>query len=393
MWVIIFLCVKSCRSFNYIHFQIKIHFSSLLVFHYFGDATLNHIKHIELPKKSYAAKRTRNTSLAAQKRTVAKDTENPSLLPALQNNLSQQNPEDTSGVSFANNRVKRPRIMSLYERRYQTEDGRGVVSNGYLSSSRNSSAASSAVHSDDNTDINNQYYIATSSATAAASAQSNGSTSNYAPAMATLCNIGNTCYLNSVVYTLRFAPQFVHNLHHLIVDLSNVQQNIVKHRAKSSSLGRNMNIAQMENARSWSSKDLASLENYSASTGANSCNSVGNSAPLETQKSCQQLLTEKLHELYQNLNRNEASESAEPFHADTLLHAIQEVSSIFEGNQQQDAHEFLMCVLNSVRETCQTLIKAIADCPDIILNGYVSTLCIFGTNFIRFFLTLLQWHI
>lgn len=35
-------------------------------------------------------------------------------------------------------------------------------------------------------------------------------------AIATLCNIGNSCYLNSIIYTLRFAPQFLHKLHHLV---------------------------------------------------------------------------------------------------------------------------------------------------------------------------------
>ena len=40
--------------------------------------------------------------------------------------------------------------------------------------------------------------------------------------IATLCNLGNTCFLNSVLYTLRFTPSFMHNLHHLAIDLSSL---------------------------------------------------------------------------------------------------------------------------------------------------------------------------
>lgn len=281
---------------------------------------------------------------------------------------------------------KRTRVtMSLYERRYQTADsetrtGAGVVTNGYLSTTRTSSASSSVAHSDaDNTqDITQQFYMPVASASNSGLAGStnnsasavvvttqlgNGNTLNHAPSMATLCNIGNTCYLNSVVYTLRFAPQFLHNLHHLIVDLSSIQQCIARQRAtKSSSLGRGISGVQLENTRSFSSKDLAALEQNALMSASGCGGGIG-------QKSSHQMLTERLHELYQCLHRNEVAESTEPFHADTLLHAVQDVNAIFEGNQQQDAHEFLMCLLNSIRETCQLLIKAIGEYPDLIMNG------------------------
>lgn len=37
--------------------------------------------------------------------------------------------------------------------------------------------------------------------------------------IASLANLGNTCYLNSVIYTLRFSPNFMHNMHHLMEQL------------------------------------------------------------------------------------------------------------------------------------------------------------------------------
>lgn len=76
--------------------------------------------------------------------------------------------------------------------------------------------------------------------------------------MATLSNIGNSCYLNSVIYTLRFAPLFLHNLHHLVSDLNQLNQRL-GYRYKSSSLGRNIGGLQGASGRSLSSKDLASL--------------------------------------------------------------------------------------------------------------------------------------
>ena len=173
--------------------------------------------------------------------------------------------------------------------------------------------------------------------------------------IATLCNIGNSCYLNSVIYTLRFAPHFLHKLHHLVEDMRQVYQKIGQHKLKSSSLGRNVSGIQNHNGRSWSSKDLVSL---------NGTNSNGVNDP--TLKCNRQIATEKLHELYQSLHRNETIDTLEHFHAGTFLQAIQDVSSVFEGNQQQDAHELLMCILDSIRETCSTLIKTIKENPEIM---------------------------
>ncbi|KAM8705291.1 hypothetical protein ACLKA7_009713 [Drosophila subpalustris] len=286
-------------------------------------------------------------------------------------------------TSRAFRKRKRSCNMSLYDRRYQTTtDEQRRVANGYVVGGSGLRAGNSSGASDvEVAELQgHQYYVPTggssSSSTSAGAATglngSGGAALNHVPVMGTLCNIGNTCYLNSVVYTLRFAPHFLHNLHHLIHDLNVVQQTILRqHKAKSASLGRNVTSgAQLEHARSWSSKDLATTEPYNNS--GSTTNGSGSSSSNGSSKSSLQSVSEKLHELYHSLHSNEMADSSEPYHADTLLHAIQDVNATFEGNQQQDAHEFLMCVLNCIRETNQSLIKAIGECPEVIANGYIA---------------------
>uniref|UniRef100_A0A182N0H5 USP domain-containing protein n=1 Tax=Anopheles dirus TaxID=7168 RepID=A0A182N0H5_9DIPT len=261
-------------------------------------------------------------------------------------------------------------------------------------------------------------------------------THNMSSTVATLSNIGNSCYLNSVLYTLRFAPDFTHNLHHLVEFLELVLQrakgtagpkcNAAPHqphqhphqqpplhpKQKSSSLGRNVSSdGAAVTGHSWSSKDLASFDSHAHGAGDSAAiySSSSSTVPAageagDGEKCCgarqpcgpgcprnacsrlrepgrgyecggagvknnRQVVCETLHGLFHNLARNEASEAIEPFHAGGLLQAVQNVSSTFEGNQQQDAHEFLMCILDSVRESCQTLNKTLVDNPDILTNS------------------------
>ncbi|XP_076172616.1 ubiquitin specific protease 1 isoform X2 [Ptiloglossa arizonensis] len=159
--------------------------------------------------------------------------------------------------------------------------------------------------------------------------------------IATLCNLGNTCFLNSVIYTLRFAPSFLHNLHHLATDLSNINDKQFQTKIKSSSLGRTGVSLTSSGSRSWSSKDLLAL---AGPTGDNSKHRI-------------QIATEKLHELFIALRASEARENSEPYQPDAFLQALRDVNPIFEGNQQQDAHELLVCLLDNIRETFQLLVR------------------------------------
>ncbi|XP_046470292.1 ubiquitin specific protease 1 isoform X1 [Neodiprion pinetum] len=159
--------------------------------------------------------------------------------------------------------------------------------------------------------------------------------------IASLCNLGNTCFLNSVLYTLRFAPSFLHNLHHLATDLSNLTVKQLQTKMKSSSLGRTGVSLTASGSRSWSSKDLLAL-----------------AGPMgDSNKPRIQVATEKLHELFAALKISEMKDNGEPYQPDAFLQALREVNPIFEGNQQQDAHELLVCLLDNIRETFQLLVR------------------------------------
>lgn len=120
---------------------------------------------------------------------------------------------------------------------------------------------------------------------------SEAASSDRASPVATLCNLGNTCFLNSVLYTLRFAPYFLHNLHHLVSDLSDL----------------NKQMHNQTNSSNKTREGSSALNNHSGS---------------EIEKSKIQVTTEKLHELYQSLHTSEHKEINDPFQPDVFLHAL-----------------------------------------------------------------------
>lgn len=121
------------------------------------------------------------------------------------------------------------------------------------------------------------------------------------PGVASLANLGNTCFLNSVLYTLRFTPGFCHNLHHLHQDLANSDIKVEKDSDQEYLLD----------------------------------------------------VIQTLHHLFQKLCSSDCEgggEAREPVLPSALLHSIGRLCPLFEGNQQQDAHELLVTLLTSLQD-------------------------------------------
>eukprot|EP00093_Oithona_nana_P010118 10118.XXX_122514_124844_1 [CDS] Oithona nana genome sequencing. len=146
--------------------------------------------------------------------------------------------------------------------------------------------------------------------------------------VASLCNLGNTCFLNSVLYTLRFTPGFLHNLHHLTADLG-------------------IGIVQTS-----STKDKRGRGNGHISNGHSNLDA-------ETERIHD--VIEQLHDLFRNMSQcddyvaereanSSSSSSREPIAPSSFLNAVGKMNALFEGNQQQDAHELLIALLTTLRD-------------------------------------------
>lgn len=158
--------------------------------------------------------------------------------------------------------------------------------------------------------------------------------------MGALKNIGNSCYMNAVLYTLRLTPKLLHEVHHLFVNLLTLCTDMIE-----------LNDDFSENA---------------------CCKRVSNQIlfndrlpeGIELSETIKEVIIE-WHEIFMKLTIAEQKENFEPIKTNDLQKAIFAENTTFVPFTQQDSHEFLMCVLNCLRDCSDTFLKSIENHPQM----------------------------
>ncbi len=229
-----------------------------------------------------------------------------------------------------------------------------------------------------------------STVSAASSVASSSVTSNgvhhhgKSPSIASLCNLGNTCFLNSVLYTLRFTPGFLHNLHHMVGDLNGQQAGNGPSPANSTSSSSSSSSAAAGKKKkagggtlsngslqvdSSASSDTASdadmaqdviehlhdlFKTLSCSDEArvaqNSSSSHNGTSSSSSSSSSSNGVTSSHHGRNGSNGSSSGSSSCDPIPPSSFLTAVGKLNPMFEGNQQQDAHELLVMILNILED-------------------------------------------
>lgn len=154
--------------------------------------------------------------------------------------------------------------------------------------------------------------------------------------MGTLQNVDNSCYMNAILYILRMTPIFVHNIHHLTQNIQCLSDSDAVGTVTASDCPKLIATSAM----------VSNQEQWPSSIDIN-----------ERQKE----LINELHRIFANMTGLEVLKSTDSLAKSLFQNAVREIEPIFAQRTQQDSHEFLLTVLNCIRECGASLIKLVTE--------------------------------
>lgn len=157
--------------------------------------------------------------------------------------------------------------------------------------------------------------------------------------MGTLRNVDNSCYMNSILYILRMTPMFVHNIHHLLQNIQCILEeydDTVEMAVTANDCFQLIATSVMvSNREQWPGRvDICAR---------------------------QVELINQLHKIFARMTALEVYESTNSIEKSKLQDAVREIDPIFTPRTQQDSHEFLLTILNCIRDCGASLMKLVQE--------------------------------
>ncbi|XP_055296038.1 ubiquitin carboxyl-terminal hydrolase 12-like [Sitodiplosis mosellana] len=175
--------------------------------------------------------------------------------------------------------------------------------------------------------------------------------------MGVLRNIGNTCYMNAVLYSLRFITAFPHNLHHFCENMLLLfDETEAEDRVPENSCARMRATAEfVSNQDQWPEFQVESMDE-------------------------KRRIIQQLHAVFLKLTEHEKENDSTSLRPTQFQKYAYNVNSTFVPGTQQDSHELLMCLLDSMRDCGEEYMGLVREYPALFarVGGDVASLLNFN---------------